>query len=388
MTAETKIRTKFVAEDSGLRSIEVSIGRSKIVTPSKSYKADLISLKNAFPIEGGQLNEIYKSYNPEKLEKLSVDPKAEQDENKKLQKLYNNKFDLPTASFVDFQPKDSGLLPSEKEIRMLANYAYTYSDITPIPSVSKYASIPNPESGEKIQEYIKQAVHEIELWNHKPIMGYLPFIGDKFIEDILRFYLEHGINSYYIDFNSKNLLSRPTTFRNIKAIIADAGYEENHFIHLINMDYGKMNKELNMLPAKDFLGFGYGFDSLGNAHGSAKGFGKKEGVHLEKKTRVFDRNGYGYYKLDSSSLQDAAIPYPDGAAFSREEIVQQPVKNQKELMMDMVNFEEQRKECLQLQSLVGENDRSIKYFESKPCLEQKDIKKMVREFSQSRLSRF
>lgn len=383
MTTETKIRTKDVADDTSLRSLEISIGRAKIMTPSKSLGADLVSPnKVMFPNTGTQFNEIYKTFTPESLIKIRNDQPTSRKKNLEFQKLRDNVPNSPAISFIDYKVKEGErLIPTDAEINTLTNFAYTYSDITPIPALPNFVTSINHENYDDFRTYLKKSIESIEIWNHKPIMGYLPFVGVVFLEDIIDLYVEHGINAYYLDFNRKGF-GDLTAITAIKKQLGTHDLQDNHFIHFINMDYGKVNKEINVLPAKDFLGFGHGLDSMGNSH-RPKGFSKKEGQLPSplppKKYRVFDREGYGYYRIEVANLEHKETPYPEKAVFSREMILHEKTKVNKDRMMGLVNLQEQTTECSQLQLIAAENVKhSFEYFATKPCLDKKDLKKIKR----------
>ncbi len=378
MTTETKIRTKDVADDTSLRSLEITIGKSKIITPSKSLGPDLISSRVVFPNTGKQFNEIYKSFNPEMIEKIRSNEPFSLSKNTKFRKMREIIPDSPSISFIDYKVVDGGrLLPTDEEIDVLTNFAYTYSDITPIPAVPRFVQTMNKDNFDDFIIYLKKSIDTIEEWNHKPIMGYIPFVGMMFIDDIVDLYAGYGINAFYLDFNRKGL-GDLTTITAIKRNMKRLDIEENHFIHFVNMDYGKVNKIANILPAKDFLGFGLGLDSMGDSH-RPKAIPPKNGSSPEKvppkKYRLFDREDYSYYRIDVANLENKETPYPVDAMFSRDEILNEKTKSNKERMIKLVNLPEQTKECNQLQLIASENTKNtFGYFEAKHSLNIKDLK--------------
>lgn len=385
MTAETKIKTTSVADDTALRTLEISLGKRKIVTPSKALDAKIIKVKNSPTFDGGELNEVATSFTPLKIQSILENQAKSRDVNREIAKLSANTSNLPSAAFIEFKTKEP-LLPDEKEISVLTNFAYTYSDITPIPSVPKYAHKLARDNLDNFQTYLKNAITSIEEWNHKPIMGYIPFVAQLFVDKILDIYLDHGINSFYLDFNTKGMTDL-AAITAIKKKMGREGYGENHFIHIINMNYDKANKEAAYLPARDFLGFGMGFDSLGDTHrGRAmriEGPPKKI-LPEEKKVRVFDRNGYGYYKIDVKSLSEDTTPYPLDAMYTRDQILDESSGDGKIRMIRQVNFREQQRECSNLQILSKENEDTFGYFNSKTCLDEEDKKRLKNIVSQIR----
>lgn len=388
MTTETKIRTKAVADDDpAMRTLEVSLGKTKIITPSKSLDAKLVSTKDSPSFDGGNLNEISFSFSSDKIQKLLLDQVVNRKLNSDFKKYYYNSSSRPSASFIDFKT-DVPQLPTESEIAILTNYAYTYSDITPIPSVSRFGSSNNinSENFDELCCYIKSAISSIEEWNHKPIMGYIPLLGPLYLTKLVDLYVDAGINAFYLDFNTKGFTDL-TAITAIKKRLGKAGLSENHFIHIINMSYDKANKDAAVLPARDFLEFGMGLDSLGNTH-RGRAIKKEEGIPpvpgIERKVRVFDREGYGYHRIDSVSLSDGDTPYPRSAFYTRDEILSAPSVAKKLRMMNLVNYQEQVTECSHLQTLVSEGEKTLDYFNGKSCLDNRAKERLKSFVSQMR----
>jgi len=379
MTRETKIKTKSIADDTNLRCLEVSIGKSKLLTPSKSLGADFVSNTKLPNNLSSQFNEISKSFKPDTIEKIRQNPEASRKKNNEFKKMYNNGANLPTISFIDYKTTEP-VFPTDDEINLLTNFAYTYSDITPIPAVPKCATNLSFETIDSFLDYLRRSIESIEVWNNKPIMGYLPFVGSLFLEEIIELYIDNGINAFYLDFNRKGF-SDLTAITSIKKKLGQLGYAENHLIHFINMDYGKMNKESQVLPARDFLGFAHGLDSMGDVHRTL-GFAKKKIVKsipaTTEKFRVFNRDGYGYYRIDMGELEGISV-YPEEAMYSSKDILSERTKSRKKNMLKLVNFQEQKKECDLLQVIVNEDEKhSYDYFDSKKFIDKKDLKKIKR----------
>ncbi len=380
MTTETKIRTKDVADDTSLRSLEITRGKSKIITPSKSLGPDLISSRVVFPNTGKQFNEIYKRFSPENIEKIRCDESFSRSKNIELRKKREIIPDSPATVFIDYFVNDAEHpIPTDTEIDVLTNFAYTYSDITPIPALPKFVPKLNKDNFDYFLTYLKKSIETIEEWNHKPIMGYIPFVGTLFVDEIVDLYAGYGINAFYLDFNRKGF-GDLTVITAIKRKMKKLDLEENHLIHFVNMDYGKRNKNANVLPAKDFLGFGLGLDSMGDSHRQIA-IPKKNGSNLEKdppkKYRVFDREDYGYYRIDVANLESKETPYPADAIFSKDEILNEKIHKNKDRMMKLVNLQEQTKECHHLQYIASENtENTFEYFEEKHSLDVKDLKNL------------
>lgn len=387
MTAETRIKTRDLADDTGLRSLEISIGRSKIVTPSKSLGADIVSSKQLFSQSGTQFNEIFSSFNPEKITNFLLDSKKNTEKNRKLKQCMDNGNGSPAVCFIDYNGKQDGqpLIPTLSEIETLTNIAYTFSSITPIPAIPKVATAVKLDNEDLFIQYIQNCIDSIEVWNHKPIMGYLP-IGmiQPVLEKLIDIYLDHGINAYYLDYNLSNLSGSSTNITALKKKLAKRGYSENHCFYVLNMKYGKVQKENPVLPARDFLGFGLELDIVGNSHRGQplpSDYARKI-TPSPKKFRVLNRDEYGYYRVDLANIANETH-YPTDSPIPLSSILSTRSQAEKERLVQQVNLHEQTAECVTLQQIVSEKvDHTYDYFQSKSCLSDKDLKILTkgREF--------
>jgi len=379
MTTETRIKTREIADDTGLRSLEISIGRSRIITPSKSLGADIVSSKQLFSQSGSQFNEIFSSFKPETIATFLSDSKNNTQKNRALQRCVVNGNGSPSVSFIDYNGKQDGqpLIPTPSEIETLTNIAYTFSDITPIPAIPKVAAALELDKAGLFIQYIQNCIESIEVWNHKPIMGYLPIgVIQPVLEKLINLYLDNGINAYYLDYNLGNLAGSSTNITALKRELAKRGYSENHCFYVLNMKYGKEQKENPVLPARDFLGFGLGLDSIGNSHRGQPlppDYARKI-IPSPKKIRVLNRNEYGYYRVDVANIANETH-YPTDSPVPLNNILSTISHAGKERLVQQVNLHEQTAECITLQQVVSEKvDHTYDYFQSKSCLNDKDLK--------------
>ena len=383
MATEARIKTCEVADDTGLRSLEISIGRNKIMTPSKSFGPEMVSSKQPFSHSGLQFNEIYALFKEDTITTLSSDRKKNTAKNKKMQQKVDNGIDSPSITFIDYVGKQNGCptIPHASEIEMLTNFAYTFSDITPIPAIPKIASSLTLENADLFIQYIQNCIESIEVWNYKPIMGYLP-IGSlqPILERLINLYLDNGINTFYLDYNLGGLAGSKTNVTALKRVLSNRGYNENHCFYVLNMKYGKVQKENSVLPARDFLGLGLGLDNIGNSHRTrpVPPHVAKEMVPVSKKFRVLNRNEYGYYRVDIPNISNG-IHYPPDSPISLNQIVSTASQEGKRRLVEQVNLHEQTAECLTLQQIISEEKgHTFHYFQSKSCLDAKDLKILAR----------
>jgi hypothetical protein len=172
--------------------------------------------------------------------------------------------------------------------------------------------------------YLDLCYNSIEIRNKKNIMGYIPVGAPTFSRMLINYYLDKGINAYYIDFDGSMITTSLEMLNAMKRELSRRGYEENHLFHFINVSYGKSINDQKVLSARDILGFGYGLDSLGGIHMGPKRdpeFYKK--LKAQKDTsrntkRLLNINDYGYYRFDivKNNLDNY---YPNNALVSIDE---------------------------------------------------------------------
>lgn len=380
MTKETQIHLCSIADDTDLRSLQVRIGNKDLKTPTKAIATNNFYKDTSFPKELCDLQELFLKFDENTLIKKDQDSKYSSDKNNQLKREKDKANGCPHFCLLEFKNKgENWRYPTEKEIDILTNVAYSHSDITPIPSVPKAARNLNVENFDAFVEYLDSCYNSIEIRNKKCIMGYIPAVATLFSRELINYYLDKGINAYYVDFDSSMITSHIDMLNAMKRELAKRGYEENHLFHFVNVSYGKSINDKKVLSARDILGFGYGLDSLGGIHSGPKRSPEfyeklKAMKNISRNTkRLLNVKDYGYYRFDSvkDSLENI---YPADALISITDL-NTGTESRLEKYLKIVNLQQQCIEADKLAQVTTEEPaKSLEYFKSKKNVQKNDLK--------------
>jgi hypothetical protein len=290
----------------------------------------------------------------------------------------------PTFCILEFKNKDAGSrYPTPHEIEVLINTAYSYSDITPIPSIPRIARELSIENFGSFIEYLNTCYEKIMVRNKKPILGYIPATAPQIARRIVDFYIDHGINAYYFDLDAELISTHKTQLTALKNQLAKRDYEENNFLHYVNVSFGKSINDEKVLSARDLVGFGYGMDSMGGVHASAKRPPEfyewlKSQKNVQRNTkRLLNRNDYGYYRVDALGEKLTAM-IPKDAPVQQSDITSTSDSRQTRAVK-IVNLHQQCVESNVLRTMVNESpDKTLGYFRSKSNVLEADLKNLVK----------
>lgn len=388
MIKETRITTIAQADDTDLRSLNLTIGNNQITTPVKITDPKTFYSNTIFPNNISSLIEVYLKFDRSSLEKMGTTPKYSQEKNRNVYSILQKGNNAPSLSIILFNSKDDvNSYPTELEVEQLVNLSYSFSDITPIPSLPNIARKIDINTFSNFMAYLETAIDTIEVRNKKSAIGYIPInIPPLFFPDLIDFYLDHGINAFFIDFDGTMITTHITSLNTIKRQIKKRGYEEQSFLHFVNVSYGKAINDVGVVAARDLLGFGFGLDSLGGIHQGPRRSAKfYEKLKLQKNVktnsaRILNRDDYGYYRVNQlgASLpqiypQDAIIPLRD---------IEQANDSRIERSLKIVNNQQQCVEACALRTVIKESGKSsFKYFKGKKSLPEQDLKKLEKAHS-------
>jgi len=384
VTNEVRIIDYACADDTDLRSLTADIGPGKITTPVKTINPRDFYADTDFPRDLTNLHETYLKFDDESLHRMDEDKAYSMQKNKDISRNRKKAYHCPGLCFVEFKTRGQGdRYPTAHEIDVLTNAAYSYSDITPIPSVPKMARSINRENFEEFLQYLSSCIESIEVRNKKCILGYIPSATALYTQKIIDFYLDHGINAYYIDFDGTMVQSHLDSLNALKRRLAARGYEESNFLSYINVSFGKAINDQNVLSARDLLAYGYGLDCLGGNHvGPKRNPEFYEWLKTQKSitrntTRLLNVRDYGYYRADLLGEAARSI-YPKNALIEYEESLSATASRQKRLLQ-IVNMQQQCLEAEALKGVIDESgDASLDYFSSKKNVVKSDLKGLAR----------
>ena len=391
MTKEVKISLVDVADDTDLRSLEIKLGNQTLKTPFSSFEASKFYADTKIPYSN-YINEEYKQCGDETLKSINTDSNYVKTLNQKMESSRSKLPKAPRITIVEHRPKIEAdaiaPLPTDEQIDTMVSTAYSFSDITPIPSVPKFSRKIKNENVDDLLHYIKKCHDSIEIWNNKPIMGYVPMnLAKIHLIKVLDFYLNNGINTFYLDFDGTQITSHKSQVTDIKRYMKERGYEENCFFHILNAKYGNAINNGAIYSAKDLLGFGLGFDSLGGIHVSLRRppevYEKlKQNKDVQRNVqRVLCIEDYGYYRKDLLSEKEFMNKCSDNISLPLLDIYQKD-GSRSERLLHILNRCQQCNESENLRTLLKEGESSkntLKHYESKKQIEEKDFKMLKKD---------
>ncbi len=380
MSTEIRIDDYSVSDDTDLRTLQFSIGNKKVTTPTRALNTNTFFKETKIPSALASLNELYFSLNETTLKNINELPAVSAAKNKAANKSNIQSDFKPTLCLLQFKNQDfAPRYPTLDEIEILTNTAYAFSDITPIPSIPKIARTLTSENLDAFLAYLEASYTAIMVRNKKPIIGYVPATVPLFTRKIINFYLDHGINAFYIDFDGTLISTNATALNALKVELKKRGYEEKNFLHYVNVSFGKSINDQDVLSARDLLGFGHGLDSLGGVHMGPKrnpGFFEWLKAHKDIKmntNRLLKREDYGYYKVVSLGDRIAGM-IPKDAPVQQSDVISASESRQTRAVK-IINLHQQCVESTVLRTIVNETpEKSLGYFRSKRNVLENDVK--------------
>jgi len=355
---------------------ELRINGKNLTTPIKSLG---LNSKLALNDKIKGVNEFYKRFSlDENLKKNSVfnvlnSPEKLSELNYKFNSLMK-KTDTDKEINLCFIEYDDITYPEKKPLEFILDTAYEYSDITPLPIISNIGKrIDSEEKFEKYKKFLEESLEIIDTLNHKPIMGIVPPV-QFYIKEIVELYAKKGIDAFVFDFDGKTPLSMHQTIRSFMRSLKEEDLLENSFIHSINTNHGRFNKEVNVVGAKDILSFGLGFDSMGERHKQLKRpkeFFEKLKNREDNKLRLFNKEDYGYYKLGIGELDKI---YPRDSIIEKELFVNE--KSDLRKLQKNFNMEQIGLETIRLRDIIN-NQESKEYLSHKTQVKKEDFKRIM-----------
>lgn len=383
MSAETTIKTVQADSNSLYRVQKVRVSSSKhFNTPVKAVDLHRLKLKFSINDDGRGFNEIFKRFNAKQIKTYNEDSysyKALQDEINTQKNRISNAEQV-TACFMEF---NENRMPNPEETEFLINAAYPHSDITPIPVVSYiYKAAEHKKNNqtanvlEDYKEYVVRAIESINELNHKPILGIIPKIAPKKICELVAIYKKYGVNAYAIDLDGTNPISAYGWTYGLVKLLKEQKVLENSFIHGYNMGK-RVNKTVDVIPAKDILGFGTGLDSIGDKHKkfiANRGFIEMMKLPQENKFRLFNKQDYGYWK--AIPLSELKEQYPKDTKINLDLFNSPKDKN---FVQKLFNTEQLSLEAVNMRNIVMEApEKSLNYIKSKKSVVSDDISLLER----------
>jgi len=376
MSVTTEVKTLEVDPHSLYKRQKIKFTSDKhIITPTKTIPLDKIKVMHPLTDKARQLNEIFKRFSAKQIKEADGDS----DKYHEIETFFNNqkskiKQDTATFCFLDFNELR---LPTNDEIEFLTDLAYCNSDITTIPTISQFSdSKDSPITYEDYKKYLEKAIESIEQLNHKHIMGVIPKLARKNVPDLLKFYQDKGINTFALDLEGSNpISSRMSIFKVLKTLnkmkILDSCYIHGHNVGM------RVNKVVDIIPAKDVLGFGVGLSSLGEKRTEFKpnkAFLSFIQTNPLNKFRLFNKKEYGYWKAISATDLEKVYPSDSSIPVSA---FKDAIKNvtQFNYIQKVFNSEQLALESYNIKEVIIEDaEKTLDYIKKKKYVTPDDVK--------------
>lgn len=365
---------------------EIKIGKTRIETPIKAIDLSKITEYN-LPDEIRGLNYIYKRIGEKQkvgqtwIDNLKFNPKKEADFTYKINTLKNKSHENEiNLFFVEYECTN---YPNGDDLREITNRIHTNSTISTLPIISnlrKRISDGQLKAFEEYMDFTDNCFNEIQTLNYKPIMGMVPVLTPTYTSKITKYYLDNDVNAFCIDFDGRTPSS---TSENVTALLKTIydydGDLDDIFITSINSNHGRVGKKADVIFSKDIISFGFAIDSFGDKH---KRIGFKPsppqppppGSATEQeinKLRLFVKNDYGYYKVNTSNLK---MIYPTDSNIPLNALLKNNGDNK---IQNAFNIEQQGIEAKDLRKFIVEQEVQ-KYIGMKNYVKKEDIIKMNR----------
>lgn len=384
--AKVRIRST-IDEELQYRSQDVVVGNKAIVTPTKAIDPAKMDPTSNINTTIKCINELYALVSAKNVQECLISSTSSLNSRlNKKQKMLRNTAEEMTLCLLEFK---EGRFPTQKEIEVMTDTAYVFSDITPLPMLSnikqrihdayktdkviKYEV--NLGKFEKFKKYLTDSIETIEQLNSKPIMGYIPDVRYYF-DDIVDLYAKKGVNMFYFDAHLSNPITLQAPLRALMRVLNNYEILEESFIHMINPAYGRGVRGNDMIPAKDVLGFGFGVDGLGERHQRPPYFAARERTKYtpDQRSRLFDKKTYGYMITSEQASITNFYPNDSSVDVSKFLVPDKPdTKTQ-----NSFNAEQLALESMHLRDIIAKSDPMLRYIETKSNVKKQDVKFLKR----------
>ena len=217
-------------------------------------------------------------------------------------------------------------------MEFLSDIQYVNSDVIVTPIWSGIVSAIDEDLNDRVEKYIRYTKDFIEIsktMNNKEILGLISNrIPRFFLDKVIKCYYDEGVTSFVIDFDGRGMEQAESWIRQFLRILKEE-YDliEKSFLYCVNVPEGKFMKNTEKILAKDFMGYGFNFDTVGLSHIQPRlnsaAWKKIKESKQENTYRLFDRNDYSYSKKLESDLRSKGL-------LDRNDIKSHNIKQQKE----------------------------------------------------------
>jgi len=380
---KVKVSKQIFDDDVYIRSEKLKINNKSIQTPMKSFTLNDLRKDVKLNDEVKKVNEVFKKFSKESLQDYVSGKKDITQVHKKINTGFK-KISSDELNFC-FTYLDYTKFPEGKEIDMLTNVSYIYSDATPLPLVHNLFK-PNQDaekSYDKFTDFMVECIESINRLNNKPIIGVIPSsMPPSYVESLIMFYYDNDITSFAFDFENKTHIGLTDHLREMMISIIKLDILNESFTYSCNTQRGKASRGSDITKANDILVYNFGFDIVGDSHMPMKmppDAAKKLKNRNPTSIRLFNNEDYGHYRYDNVRLIEQFYPHEKTEIpiefFNPQGNVTRSRNCQKLFNNEMFGLE-----LLKYNRLLNENESALDYLKTK-----KQIKDDLNNFTQFRL---
>lgn len=310
----SQIEVALVHEDPGVRSrlIRLRVRSKPAITPIRSLclthdPNSEAKVFNKNPLLSG-INELPREIDKAKLEDIDGDRDKQETFYREIRYRFSGLeagHDI-TAFIFTYNNKDKSgrnRQPTSVESEYLCgllNHPLNDLWVPPIiPDMAGRAYIP----------YLRDFYREAESYRKVAVAGLIPRVASIEIRQLTEFYARKGLNYFVMDFAGKNPLDLVGIVNPVIKMIDTIERETGSicFLHGINVPLTKAHWSRPVVPAKDILVFGMGFNCFGSNHVKRRLPGEivdKINSSTNRPFRLFCRRDYAYYRNDTDGLKE------------------------------------------------------------------------------------
>lgn len=377
--AKIKVSKQIFDDDLYLKSEKLKLNHKTVQTPLKSFTLNDLRADVNINEDVKLSNEIFKRFTKDSLTDyvsgVKDAGKIHLDINRNIRKTSSKElnFCFTTLNYTKF--------PEGKEIDLLTNVSYIYSDATPLPLIHNFFNVNTDmqKAFEEFTQFMGKCIDSINRLNNKAILGIIPSsLPAYYVQRLVEFYHDNNVTSFAFDFENKTHARLIGHLREMMISIIDLDILDESFTYSCNTQRGKASKSSDVIKARDILVYNLGFDIVGNNHMPLK-IPSKESEKLKNSIniRLFNNDDYGHHKYDN--LNDMAESYP----YSKTSIPidflnpENNLKRSKDCQK-LFNNEMFGLELLKYREFLRQGESTLDYLEGKNQI--KDDLNILREF--------
>lgn len=374
-----KVSKQIFDDDLYIKSEKLKLNHKTVQTPLKSFTLNDLGYDVKINEYVKLSNEIFKKFSKDSLADyvsgVKDAGKIHLDINRNMRKSSSNElnFCFTTLNYTKF--------PEGKEIDLLTNISYIYSDATPLPLIHNFFNGKNDiqKAFDEFTQFMGQCIDSINRLNNKAILGVVPSSMPPYhIQKLIEFYHDNNITSFAFDFENKTHARLMGHLREMMISIINLDILNESFTYSCNTQRGRASKTSDVIKARDILVYNLGFDIVGNNHMPLNiPLSESEKFKNSINVRLFNNDDYGHYNYDN--LNDLVESYPHSKTDIPIDFLN-PTDNSKRSRdcQKLFNNEMFGLELLKYKELLKESGSALNYLEGKNQI--RDELNMLREF--------